>query len=468
MILPTVAFLLVSLLIGTYASRRIKGSVRNYFVAGNVIPFWVLVFSMTGQAIELGATHDNANLAISSGFWDGAILPIGIGCSLILIGLFFAQPLHRLRLLTLPDFYVQRYSPAVGVVVAVVCTVSFTILIAGNLAGLGVLLQIGLGIPPHLSVPAVAAVIVIYTMAGGLFAVTWNDILQIGVSIVAFTVGLIWIVVHLEPGELAHAVQSRVSLAPLTDFNGGALRLWASLLALALGDIVALDFMERVFAAGSARSARSSCIAAGIMAIVIGVALAVLGTIAASSMSGGDKSILSYIQHHLPAGLSMLFVMGFIGAGLSTIDGAVMACSVSLSRNVFQVCLPHVVTETRLLTVARLMAIPVTAIGVLLALVFPVPAELLVLAFDVVFAGCLVPLTLGVYWSRGTARAALLAIVIPSALRVTLHYAFVDLWSNPKVNGLQTLIPPVLSLMIFLGVTLYDERRVRLAGGALR
>ena len=462
MILPTVAFLLVSLLIGTYASRRIKGSVRNYFVAGNVIPFWVLVFSMTGQAIELGATHDNANLAVTAGFWDGAVLPIGVGCSLILIGFFFAQPLHRLRLLTLPDYYVQRYSPSVGVVVALVCTVSFTILIAGNLAGLGMLLQIGLGVPPHISVPAVALLIMVYTMAGGLFAVTWNDILQIGVSIVAFTVGLVWIVVHLEPGELQRALSSKVSLAPLTDFSGGALRLWASLLALALGDIVALDFMERVFATGSAGSARSSCIVAGVMAIVIGVALAILGTIAASSMNASDGNVLSYIQHHLPAGLSMLFIMGFIGAGLSTVDGAVMACSVCLSRNVLQVCAPTVVTEGRLLSVARCMAVPVTAVGVLLALVFPVPAELLVLAFDVVFAGCLVPLALGIYWSRGTPRAAFLAIVIPSALRVTLHYAFADLWANPQINGLQTLIPPVFSLLIFLSVTWYDERRLLL------
>jgi Na+/pantothenate symporter len=105
------------------------------------------------------------------------------------------------------------------------------------------------------------------------------------------------------------------------------------------------------------------------------------------------------------------------------------------------------------------MAVPVTAIGVLLALVFPVPAELLVLAFDVVFAGCLVPLVLGVYWKRGSARAAFFAIVIPSVIRLALHYLVTDLWKDPRFNGLQTLLPPLISLIIFVLITLYDENR---------
>ena len=459
MTVPTISFLLVSLLIGVYASKRIKGSVRNYFVAGNVIPFWVLVFSMTGQAIELGATHDNANLVIGGGFWDGAVLPLGIGCSLILLGLFFAKPLHKLRLLTLPDFYVRRYSQGVGVTVALICIMSFIILIAGNLAGLGVLLEIALGIPPMYSVPCVALLVMTYTIAGGLFAVTWNDVLQIGVSIVAFVVGIIWIFFHLEPGEFTRALGAKFSWTPLVSLEAGSLRLWASLLALALGDIVALDFMERVFAAGTPRGAQWSCIVAGVMTMIMGLILAVLGAVAASSMQTGDQSILAYIQHHLPAGLGMIFIMGFIGAGVSTIDGAVMACSVCVSRNVLQSWFPKAVSEARLLKVSRGMALPVTAIGVLLALVFPVPAELLVLAFDVVFAGCLVPLVLGLYWKRGSARAAFFAIVIPSVIRLALHFLVTDLWKDPRFNGLQTLLPPLFSFFIFVAVTVYDENR---------
>ncbi len=458
LILPTLAFLIVSLLIGLYASRRIQGSVRNYFVAGNVIPFWVLVFSMSGQAIELGATHDNANLVIAKGFWDGAVLPIGVGLSLILIGIFFAKPLHGMRLLTLPDYYSKRYNTTVGALVALISTISFIILIAGNLAGLGMLLQLALDIPPVVSIPFVATLVTIYTIAGGLFAVTWNDVLQIGVSLVAFSVGLIWTLFHVDQEVLNQALAMRFSWGPLTQFDQGSLRVWASLLALALGDIVALDFMERVFAAGSPRAAQSSCIVAGLVTIAIGIALAVLGMVATVVCHGeANGSLLLFVERTFPPGLRMLFLMGLIGAGLSTIDGAIMACSVALSRNVLSVWAPTMVPASRLLLVSRGMAVPVGVIAVLLALVFPVPAELLVLAFDVVFSGCLVPLVLGIYWPRGTARAAVWAIVVPSVVRVILHFVFEDLGLDSRLDGLQTLMPPILSLLLFVGISLSES-----------
>ena len=146
MSLPTAAFLVVSLVIGLYSSRRVKGSVRNYFVAGHVIPSWVLVLSLCGQALELGGTYDNTARAMASGFWDGSILPLGIGTSLLLIGMFFAKPLHAMHLLTLPDFYTRRFNTASGTMVAFLCLVSFIILIAGNLAGMGILLRFAVGL----------------------------------------------------------------------------------------------------------------------------------------------------------------------------------------------------------------------------------------------------------------------------------------------------------------------------------
>ena len=127
---------------------------------------------------------------MASGFWDGSILPLGIGTSLLLIGMFFAKPLHAMHLLTLPDFYTRRFNTASGTMVAFLCLVSFIILIAGNLAGMGILLRFAVGLPPHMTVPVVAALIGIYTIAGGLFATTWNDVLQSGVLFLGTGVAL--------------------------------------------------------------------------------------------------------------------------------------------------------------------------------------------------------------------------------------------------------------------------------------
>ena len=458
MTLPTVAFLVVSLVIGLYAARRIKGSVRNYFVAGHVIPFWVLVLSMCGQALELGGTYDNTARSMASGFWDGAVLPLGIGTSLLLIGMFFAKPLHAMHLLTLPDFYARRFNTVSGTMVAVLCIVSFIILIAGNLAGMGILMELAVGLPPHITVPLIAVMIATYTIAGGLFAVTWNDVLQCSVLFLGVAVALGALMTSIPPGTLTTAFENRFSWAPLTSLEHGSLSLWAGFLALGIGDIVALDFMERVFSARTDRAAQSSCYVAGAITIAVGIAMALIGMIASTTAAGSAEgtTLVQFIENGFPASVRMLFVMALLAAGISTIDGAIMASTKALSRNILQTLMPSAIPDTRLLRVSRLMVTPITIAAVLLALVFPVPGELLVLAFDVVFAGCVVPLALGIYWKRGTGKAAVMAILVPSILRLALYFFYADLGLDPRLKGIDTLIPPLLSLAIFVGVSLSE------------
>ena len=49
----------MSFLIGMYSAGLIGGKIRNYYVAGNIIPIWVIVLSLAGQAIEIGGTYEN-------------------------------------------------------------------------------------------------------------------------------------------------------------------------------------------------------------------------------------------------------------------------------------------------------------------------------------------------------------------------------------------------------------------------
>jgi Na+/proline symporter len=100
------------------------------------------------------------------------------------------------------------------------------------------------------------------------------------------------------------------------------------------------------------------------------------------------------------------------------------------------------------------MAIPVVALAIWIAYVKPEPGMLLVLAFDVVFAGCLVPLTLGLYWKRANTPGALAGIVVGSLLRLYLFYNIPE-----QLAGLDTLIPPVVSLVVMVPVSLMTQNQ---------
>ena len=66
-------------------------------------------------------------------------------------------------------------------------------------------------------------------------------------------------------------------LSGLTSVSNGALLNWAGILALGLGDVVALDFMERVFAAKSPETAQKSCFYGAAGTLVAGIVCSFIG-----------------------------------------------------------------------------------------------------------------------------------------------------------------------------------------------
>jgi Na+/proline symporter len=168
-----------------------------------------------------------------------------------------------------------------------------------------------------------------------------------------------------------------------------------------------------------------------------------------------------------------LFIMGgIIGAGASTADGGILGVSAVLGRNLLQrnILMPlarkkaaqnnaentgeetKIISDRKLLFFSRIMAIPVVAFAIYLAIVKPEPGIMLVIAFDVVFAGCLVPLTLGLYWKKANTPGALSAVFVGSILRLVLFFKIPE-----SLAGLDTLIPPIVSLVVMVLVSLLTQ-----------
>ena len=84
----------------------------------------------------------------------------------------------------------------------------------------------------------------------------------------------------------------------------------------------------------------------------------------------------------------------------------------------------------------------------------PEPGILLILAFDIVLAGCFVPLVLGLFWRKSNTPGALAAIVGGTLTRIVLHFVVPE-----TLSGLDTLLAPVASLTAFVGVALATQRR---------
>jgi solute:Na+ symporter, SSS family len=455
---PVVIFIAISLAIGLYTYTQVRGSAVRYTVCEKSMPFIVIDTALLAQAVDGNATLGNTSLTYSTGVWTGAVIPIGLAISLFLVGRFLAAPLNQMDLMTLPEFFYRRYGRVTELLVSVLTVVCFTVLIAGNLAAVAWILSVVTAMDYGTSLVVATAIIATYTIAGGLYSAIWTDFFQIHVALIGFVASAVWIIYTRGWTTIVSSVPvEKIDLSGLTSLHAGALTNWANLIALAFGNAMALDFMERVFAAKNGRTARRACYYAGGLTLVIGLCASILGLAAIpvlSQISDSRMVLPTFASLHLPYWMGVMVFIGVLGASMSTANGAMLVISIVLARNVIQRWSGRDISDGGLLQLSRILAVPTAAAAALVAYIRPEPGILLVVAFDIVFAGCVVPLFLGVHWRKANKTAAISAILVGTGTRLIAH-----LITPPEWAGLDTLIPPCLSGITFFVVCQLTWRR---------
>ena len=485
-ILYGIAAIIVTMLgIGFYVARKVKGDSVNYIVAGRGLILPLAAATLMAQSLDSNATLGNTDLVASFGFWAGAALPVGLALCLFLTGLFFAKPMNRMNLTTLPDFYRRKYGRTAEVLASIIMSIAYAFLLAGNLVAGGFLFEIFVGTSFQVGVFLIAALVLAYTVAGGLFSVAYTDFLQAGVAFVG-SIALI-VFVTTQYGITIPEGMGPTNVGQLTDPSQGAYINLATIVALGLGDIVAIDFMERVFAADSPETARKACFIGATGTLIIGVPFSVVALsanpiLASLGVEAGNQAVLyALLQNAVPPWLGALVIAGILAASFSTSDGAILGTSAVIARNIGNIRVDEstaVATDggsdddlldtesDRLLTVTRLMSIPITLLGIFFAIRVSATGMLLVLAFDIMLAGAFVPLVLGLYWSEmantppalasmvgGSATRLILFVLVPTtyAYENTLLYIENDIFTA-SFDGLPTFIAAAVSLVAFVVV----------------
>src|SRR5215510_14648984 len=141
-----IGFLALSLGVGVMTSRLVKKSSKRYMVAGKSLPLFFVGTMLAAQSIDGNSSLGNASLVYQFGFWAGAAIPIGLAICLFLTAAFYGKKLNKMSMLTLPDFYYRRFGKGPENISTVLLMVSFTILVAGNFAATGFILQAVFGI----------------------------------------------------------------------------------------------------------------------------------------------------------------------------------------------------------------------------------------------------------------------------------------------------------------------------------
>ncbi len=478
--IAVLGFVAATAVVGILAGKLVKKSSKRYIVAGKSLPLFFIGTMLVSEAVDGNASLGNTSLTFTGGFWAGGILDLGLAICLVLTGVFFGKIFNRMNMITLADFYFRRYGNVTEIMSGTLMAISFVVLVAGNLGASGYILSVVLGIPLIYAMLISTAVVLLYTYFGGLFSCAYTDIFHIYLAIVGFWLGFIYFIGPWSP--IPGGLQTIVANVPpnFMDMSGllavtnpasGALINWAGIISLGIGDIVALDFMERVFASDGGRTAQKGCYMGAGLTLLMMIPVTMIGIIGHTvEPKISDPYTLFPIVaiDHTPMIIGIMMLVSVVSCGMSTANGGTLAIASVLSRNMLQRnIIKHILkrpglTDRQLLIATRLLIIPVFFTAFALGAIIPRPGTYLILAFDIVLAGCLVPLVLGTYWKKSTTAAAIASIVVGSALRMILYFIItIAPSSSPYASyaGLDTMIPPLVSLAVFVGVSLTTQKR---------
>lgn len=345
--MTVVAIIVYSLLLialGLYSSRRIE-SQEDYLVAGRKLPLWLAWGTLLATWFGAGTVIGASEAAREDGVRGTLLDPFASGAALIVAGLFFARPMWNMQLLTMGDFFSQRYGPRTEVFSSLVQAASYFPWLAAQFVALGGLLSSELGWPLHWSISVAAAFVLFLTISGGMWSVTLTDTAQAFVLLVALTIlgqvffstvgqgsavrGLTqtW---QQTPGDLRTLLPPHYALAWC---------LWTStLITGVLGNIPGQDLMQRVFAAKSATVACRACVLAGTVYIIFGLLPVMLGLASRIVIPEVDSGgILNRLAEQVLSGpMRTVFVIALLSIIVSTATSALLSPASLLARNVFE------------------------------------------------------------------------------------------------------------------------------------
>ena len=456
-------YLLAMLAVGLYASRRVSGS-ADFLVAGRRLSLPLATATLAATWFGSGLCIGAASAAYKGGFLAVIPDPFGAALCLFLAGAFYVRALRRAGVMTVASFFTRRFDVRCGLL-ASLCTIpAYVGWVAALMVAFGRILQALTGLDPAAGILVGAAVVLIYTFAGGMWAVTLTDIVQLTVLIAGMTV-LTPLLLHDMGGWSAIAAQipeARFHLYPrdagATEWFGYA-RDW---LVIGLGNLAGQDLIQRSLSSRDDRVAVHSAYLSGLLYLTVGllpVFLGMAGAVLIPDLADPDLVMMEIAQRYLPAAALVLFMGALVSALLSSADSALLAPASVIGWDLLRAVRPRVSEKACLLT-SRLAVVVLGLAALFLALALhrtPV-YDLMVNSWSVLLATLFVPLTAGIWWRGANAPGALAAILTGFAAWLLLLFTLPG-WPADLI----AVLPALAALIVVSGLTRPSSPPERLA-----
>ncbi|MDB5881573.1 MAG: sodium:solute symporter [Ramlibacter sp.] len=424
-----VIYLLITIAIGLWAARRVKNT-ADFAIAGRHLPLIMIV--TTTFATWFGS---ETVLGIPATFIGGGLRsvvedPFGAGTCLILVGLFFAGKLYKMTLLTISDYYRERFGRTVEIACSLIIILSYLGWVAAQVTALGLVFNVLSD--GSISKPAGMLIgtgsILAYTLFGGMWSVAVTDFIQM----IILVLGLAIIAVFA--GNQAGGADKVIALAASKDLfhflpepkAADVIAFIAAGMTMMLGSIPQQDVFQRVMSAKNQSAATKGPVIGGVcyilfafvpMFLVTSAMIIMPGTVDALLKTGvkADSQMIlpTLVKDHMPFVMQVLFFGALLSAIKSTASATLLAPSVTFVENIWRQFYRRQGDKSELRTMRiTVLIFSACVCAYAIALQGTPIYEQVSGAYQVTLVGAFVPLAAGLYWKRATTQGALCSIAL--------------------------------------------------------
>jgi SSS family transporter len=432
------AYLLIITFAGSYYSKYMR-TADAYFRGDNLIPWWAAGISIYMANFTAYTFVAIASLVYIDGL-AGIILETGPALVYLIVAVVFARIWHRLNVTSPPEYLEARFNPLTRQVFSILGIATTFVASGMRLYAMSKLAESLIGVPLVWAITITGAVIILYTMLGGLWAVIVTDVVQFIVLLLAviplFIISVSAIFVDSSWAEFVSRIPAGYASFPSAEHGrdfGWLAAFWFAYLLDLGGD---WGTIQRLNCTPTEREARRGAYLA--MALSIPHAVVLLGPvfiarvlwageIADPNVVGQAESVYGKVALKLlPAGMIGVVVAAMFSATMSTLSVAWSVRGASFVNDLYARFLRPRADDREKILAGRLAVLLIggtaTTVAVVVALTSTGLFALAQGVVGLVVIPLVLPLMLGLFIRRAASWAGL------AGMGACLLFAVVNRW----------------------------------------
>lgn len=442
-----IIYWVVSVGIGLWAALRVKNT-ADFAAAGHSLPLPIVTATVFATWFGSEAVLGIPATFLKEGLGGIVSDPFGSSLCLILVGLFFARHLYNRRMLTIGDFFREKYGRTVEVLVTLCIVISYLGWVSAQIKALGLVFNVVSdgSITQTAGMLIGAGSVLIYTLFGGMWSVAITDFIQM----IIIVVGMLYIGGEMttQAGGVGIVFDHALAAGQFSNFwpdmnLASILGFTAALCTMMLGSIPQQDVFQRITSSKNVNIAVQAALLGGVLYFVfafVPLYLAYSATIISPDLvkqyiDADPQMILpKLILNHAPLIAQVMFFGALLSAIKSCASATLLAPSVTFAENIMRGFYKHL-SDRDLLKIMRITVLCFTVAVTF----FAINSELSIFkmvenAYKITLVAAFVPLAFGVYWSRANSLGGLLAVLGGLAT-----------WISCEIMAPTAILPPQLA-----------------------